>query len=89
MEEVNPSRVMPTRRRVGRRIVTAVAAVVLPLLTLWGGFALWYQIPGGPVPTPITSPSSTAMVCERIHRPRPRSTTQNGTRRLEPPGLSG
>ena len=25
----------------------AVAVIVLPLLILWGGFALWYQIPGG------------------------------------------
>jgi hypothetical protein len=27
----------------------AVAVLVLPLLILWGGFALWYQIPGGSI----------------------------------------
>jgi hypothetical protein len=27
----------------------AVAVIVLPLLILWGGFALWYQIPSGPI----------------------------------------
>src|ERR1700760_299456 len=49
MAEASPSRVTSTPRRVGRRIVTAVAVVVLPLLTLWGGFALWYQVPGGQI----------------------------------------
>jgi hypothetical protein len=49
MEEGSPSRATLTLRRVGSRIVTAVAVIVLPLLTLWGGFALWYQIPGGQV----------------------------------------
>jgi hypothetical protein len=33
-----------TPRRVGSRIMTAVAVVLLPLLTLWGGFALWFQV---------------------------------------------
>jgi hypothetical protein len=49
MEEASPSRATLTLRRVGSRIVTAVAVIVLPLLTLWGGFALWYQIPGSQV----------------------------------------
>jgi hypothetical protein len=49
MEEASPSRATSTLRRVDSRIVTAVAVIVLPLLTLWGGFALWYQIPGGQV----------------------------------------
>ena len=47
MEEASPSRATLTPRRVGSRIVTAVAVIVLPLLTLWGACALWYQIPGG------------------------------------------
>jgi Domain of unknown function (DUF4105) len=50
MEEASPSRATLTLRRAGRRIVTAVAVIVLPLLTLWGAFALWYQIAGGQVP---------------------------------------
>jgi Domain of unknown function (DUF4105) len=49
MEEVSPSRATLTLRRVGSRIMTAVAVIVLPLLTLWGAFALWYQMPGGQV----------------------------------------
>jgi Domain of unknown function (DUF4105) len=49
MGEANPSRATLTLRRVGSRTVTAVAVIVLPLLTLWGAFALWYQIPGGQV----------------------------------------
>jgi Domain of unknown function (DUF4105) len=49
MAEVNPSRGMLTLRRVGRRIMITVAVIVLPLLTLWGAFALWYQLPGGAV----------------------------------------
>jgi hypothetical protein len=49
MPEVNPSRGMQTLRQAGRRIMTTVAVIVLPLLTLWGTFALWYQLPGGPV----------------------------------------
>ena len=49
MEEASPSRATLTLRRVGSRVVTAVAVIVLPLLTLWGGFALWYQIPGSQV----------------------------------------
>jgi hypothetical protein len=44
MAEASPNRATLTPRRVGRRIVTAVAVIVLPLLTLWGGFALWYQV---------------------------------------------
>lgn len=47
MAEANPSRATPTLRRVGSRIVTTVAVIVLPLLSLWGAFALWFQIPGG------------------------------------------
>jgi hypothetical protein len=49
MAEANPSRGTLTLRRVGRRILIAVAVIVLPLLILWGGFALWYQIPSGPI----------------------------------------
>jgi len=49
MAEASPSHAMPTLRRVGRRIMIAVAAIVLPLLTLWGAFALWYQLPGGAI----------------------------------------
>ena len=49
MAEANPSRGTLTLRRVGRRILIAVAVIVLPLLILWGGFALWYQMPGGPI----------------------------------------
>src|ERR1700733_13912389 len=49
MDEANPSRATLTYRRVGSRIVTAVAVIVLPLLTLWGACALWYQITGGHV----------------------------------------
>jgi Domain of unknown function (DUF4105) len=49
MAEVNPSSGRLTLRRVGRRMLIAVAVIVLPLLILWGGFALWYQIPGGPI----------------------------------------
>jgi hypothetical protein len=49
MAEVNPSRGMLTLRRVGKRIMITVAVIVLPLLTLWGAFALWYQLPGGVV----------------------------------------
>ncbi len=49
MAEANPSRGTLALRRVGRRILIAVAVIVLPLLILWGGFALWYQIPGAPV----------------------------------------
>jgi hypothetical protein len=47
MEGESPSHATLTPRRVGRGVVTAVAVVVLPLLTLWGGFALWFQAPGG------------------------------------------
>src|SRR5882757_4951540 len=49
MVEASPSRATLTPRRVGSRIVTAVAVIVLPLLTLWGACALWYQIPGSHV----------------------------------------
>ena len=49
MAEVNPSRGTLTLRRVGKRIMITVAVIVLPLLTLWGGLALWYQLPGGVV----------------------------------------
>jgi hypothetical protein len=54
MAEANPNRGTQTLRRVGRRIVVAVAVLVLPLLILWGGFALWYQIPGGSIIKAIT-----------------------------------
>ena len=47
MEEASPSRATLMPRRAGSRIVTAVAVIVLPLLTLWGACALWYQITGG------------------------------------------
>jgi len=47
MAEVNPSRGTLTLRRVGKRIMITVAVIVLPLLTLWGVLALWYQLPGG------------------------------------------
>jgi len=47
MAEVSPSRATSMLRRVGSRVVTTVAVIVLPLLTLWGAFALWFQIPGG------------------------------------------
>ena len=51
MAEASPSRATLTPRRVGRQIVSVVAVVVLPLLTLWGGFALWYQVlPGNQGP---------------------------------------
>jgi len=40
---------MSTLRRVGSIIVIMVAVIVLPLLTLWGAFALWFQIPGGQI----------------------------------------
>jgi hypothetical protein len=49
MAEVNPSRGMLTLRRVGRRTMITVAVIVLPLLTLWGSLALWYQLPGGAI----------------------------------------
>jgi hypothetical protein len=49
MAEASPIRETSTPRRVGSRIVTAVAVIVLPLLTLWGAFALWYQMPAGQV----------------------------------------
>jgi hypothetical protein len=54
MEEASPSRATLTPRRVGSRIVTAVAVIVLPLLTLWGACALWYQMPGGQVLKVVT-----------------------------------
>jgi hypothetical protein len=50
MEEASPSRATLTLRRAGNRIVTAVAVIVLLLLTLWGALALWYQVAGGQVP---------------------------------------
>jgi hypothetical protein len=49
MAEVNPSRGMLTLRLAGKRIMITVAVIVLLLLTLWGGLALWYQLPGGGV----------------------------------------
>jgi len=55
MAEANPSRGTLTLRRVGRHILIAVAVIVLPLLILWGGFALWYQIPGGPIVKAMTA----------------------------------
>jgi Domain of unknown function (DUF4105) len=54
MAEANPNRGTQTLLRVGRRIMIAVAVLVLPLLILWGGFALWYQIPGGSIVKAIT-----------------------------------
>jgi len=54
MAEVNLNPGTQQLRRVGKRIMIAVAVIVLPLLILWGGFALWYQIPGGPVSKAIT-----------------------------------
>jgi Domain of unknown function (DUF4105) len=33
-----------------RRCATGLALLILPLLAIWGGFALWYQIPGGRLP---------------------------------------
>src|ERR1700753_2460900 len=54
MAEANHSRGMLTLRRAGRGIMIAVAVIVLPLLILWGGFALWYQIPGGSIVKAIT-----------------------------------
>lgn len=47
MAKASPSSATSMLRRVGNRIVTIVAVVVLPLLALWGGCALWFQIPGG------------------------------------------
>src|ERR1700760_684341 len=47
MAEASLNRAMSMPRRGGSGIVTSVAVVVLPLLALWGAFALWYQIPGG------------------------------------------
>src|SRR3569833_3018808 len=54
MAEVNLNPGTQQLRRGGKRIMIAVAVIVLPLLILWGGFALWYQIPGGPVSKAIT-----------------------------------
>src|SRR5690242_907645 len=54
MAEVNLNRGTQPLQRVGRRIMIAVAVIVLPLLILWGGFALWYQIPGGRVSKAIS-----------------------------------
>jgi hypothetical protein len=47
MAEASPSRATSALRRVSNRIMITVAAIVLPLFTLWGAFALWFQFPGG------------------------------------------
>jgi hypothetical protein len=49
MARASPSRAMSMPRRAGSRIVTGVAFAIVPLLMLWGGFALWYQVPGGQI----------------------------------------
>src|SRR3954463_5120389 len=46
--KAKPNSATPMPVRGGSRFVIAVAVVVLPLLALWGGFALWFQIAGGP-----------------------------------------
>jgi hypothetical protein len=39
----------PTVARTLRLAVTLLAALIVGFPAIWGGFALWYQMPGGPV----------------------------------------